>query len=40
MKTKLNQVITTAATLGATSSELSDLDAGAVSHRFYRAVTP
>jgi hypothetical protein len=27
-------------TLGATPSELSDLDAGAVSHRFYRAVTP
>ena len=29
-----------ALTLGATPSELSDLDAGAVSHRFYRAVTP
>jgi hypothetical protein len=27
-------------TLGATASELSDLDAGAVSHRFYRAVAP
>jgi hypothetical protein len=29
-----------ALTLGATPSELSDLDAGAVSHRFYRGVTP
>lgn len=29
-----------ALTLGATPSELSDLDAGAVSYRFYRAVTP
>ena len=29
-----------APTLGATPSELSDLDAGAVSDRFYRAVTP
>jgi len=27
-------------TLGTTPSELSDLDAGAVSRRFYRAVTP
>src|SRR5262249_37483840 len=29
-----------ALTLGATPSELSDRDASAVSHRFYRAVTP
>jgi hypothetical protein len=29
-----------ALTLGATASELSDFDAGPVSHRFYRAVTP
>jgi hypothetical protein len=29
-----------ALTLGATPSELSDLDAGATWHRFYRAVTP
>ena len=29
-----------ALTLGATPSELSDLDAGANSRRFYRAVTP
>lgn len=27
-------------TLGATPSELSDLDAGTVPHHFYRAVTP
>jgi hypothetical protein len=29
-----------ALTLGATASELSDLDASTNSHRFYRAVTP